>query len=606
MPFDHATPRPSDDAHDRNDDTGRYARGPARAEASRADAGCAGPAFPDLPRLELDQLLGQLVERAQEVLATQGRLRGLLRANELIISDLALPAVLPRIVEAARDLVGARYAALGVISPTGGLSEFVHTGMRPEAVERIGHLPEGKGLLGALIDDPRPIRLHRIADDPRSSGFPPRHPPMDGFLGVPIRVRDEIFGNLYLTESTKGGFTAEDEELTRALAATAAVAIDNARLYETARARGEWLQASAAITRQLLSPDTDDHATLPLRLIAERSREIAGADLVTVTIPTGDAANALRVDVAVGASAESLPGRIEPVEGSLSGHVYTTGEPMRLSRPHDPEQESSAPGELDFGPVLLVPLVGSRGVRGVLGAARLRGRTAFTADDLDMAGSFANHAAIAIELAEARAKQQRAAMLDERDRIAADLHDHVVQRLFAAGLSLQSVATGLRGSPAANRILDTVQDLDTTISQIRTTIFQLHDLPTTGSAGLRARLLDIATDAAKVLGFEPAVRFTGTVDTLGPDLAEDLAAVVREALANVARHARACAVDIEVAARAERLVLTVRDDGVGMPATARHSGLANMRRRAEGRGGTFDVTAVHPNGTRLRWAVPAP
>ena len=190
--------------------------------------------FPDLPRLELDQLLAQLVERAHEVMATQGRLRGLLRASQMVTRDLALPAVLRRIVEAARELVGARYAALGVISPTGGLAEFVHSGMPPEAVERIGHLPEGKGLLGALIEDPRPIRLRRIADDERSTGFPPGHPPMDSFLGVPIRIRDEVFGNLYLAESTRGEFSAEDEELALALAATAAVAVENARLYESA------------------------------------------------------------------------------------------------------------------------------------------------------------------------------------------------------------------------------------------------------------------------------------------------------------------------------------------------------------------------------------
>ena len=161
--------------------------------------------FPDQPRLELDQLLAQLVDRAQEVMATQGRLRGLLAADQLIVADLALPAVLRHIAEAARELIGARYAALGVIGPDGGLSEFIHVGMPQEAVQTIGHLPEGKGVLGALIEDPQPIRLANIADDPRSSGFPPAHPPMTSFLGVPIRVRNEIFGNLYLTESARGG-----------------------------------------------------------------------------------------------------------------------------------------------------------------------------------------------------------------------------------------------------------------------------------------------------------------------------------------------------------------------------------------------------------------
>jgi signal transduction histidine kinase len=567
--------------------------------------------FPDLPRLELDQLLGQLVERAQEVMATQGRLRGLLSANQLIITDLALPVVLRRIVEAARDLVGARYAALGVISPSGGLSEFVHTGMDLEAVERIGHLPQGKGLLGALIEDPHAIRLVRIAEDPRSSGFPAGHPPMGSFLGVPIRIRDEIFGNLYLAESTSGTFSAEDEELITAIAATAAVAIDNARLYASARTRGEWLQASAAITRQLLaSPDAridTDGSVDPLQLIAERSREIADADLVTVTLPEGDGdqVGELCVDVAVGAGAERLNGRSLPVDGSLEGQVLLTGVPLRLPHPDDETRLGSvAPDDLDVGPVLVLPLLGSRRVQGVLSAARVRGRTAFTAADLDMAGSFANQGAVAIELAEARAEQQRAAMLDERDRIAADLHDHVVQRLFAAGLSLQSVAMGLGPGPLTDRVLATVADLDATIGQIRTTIFQLHDMPRTDPAGLRARVLAVGADAAPALGFEPAVRFTGTVDALPADVTEDLVAVVREALTNVARHAGARTAEVDLSVRPDRLVLTVRDDGIGMAPTSRSSGLANMRRRAERHGGVFDTGSRHPSGTVVTWSIP--
>jgi GAF domain-containing protein len=266
--------------------------------------------FPDLPRLELDQLLGQLVERATEVMATQGRLRGLLRANQAITSGLSLPAVLRRIAESARDLVGARYAALGVLASDGGLAEFVHVGLADERAARIGHLPEGKGLLGALIEQPQPIRLASIADDPRSCGFPPGHPPMTGFLGVPIRIREKVFGNLYLAESTRGEFTADDEELTKALAATAATVIDNARLYEAARDRGEWLRASAAITRRLLSANLDDEIEF-LRLVAEHSRNIARADLVAVVLPHGQD---LHVEVAVGSSAEGLRGLRMPLE----------------------------------------------------------------------------------------------------------------------------------------------------------------------------------------------------------------------------------------------------------------------------------------------------
>ena len=554
--------------------------------------------FPDLPRLELDQLLAQLVERAHEVMATQGRLRGLLRASQMVTRDLTLPAVLRRIVEAAQDLVGARYAALGVISPAGGLAEFVHSGMPEDAVARIGHLPEGKGLLGALIEDPRPIRLRRIASDQRSTGFPPGHPPMSSFLGVPIRIRDEVFGNLYLAESTKGEFSAEDEELTLALAATAAVAIENARLYESATSRGEWLQAIAAITRGVLSAEPED-AGDSLELIARTSLRIARADLVTVALPGGP--DELLVEVAVGSGADGLAGTRLPMSGSLSGQVFSTGTPLRQSI----GDAGSAPRpDLDLGPVLAVPLHGSRRVHGVLWAARRRGRSAFGAEEVEMAAGFANQAALAIELAEARAEQQRAVMLDERERIAADLHDHVIQRLFAAGLSLQSTAGTLRAGEAADRILATVDDLDATIRQIRTSIFQLQQLPQTRAPGLRARLLDVATDLTPALGFEPSVRFSGVIDAVGDGVGEDVLAVVRESLSNVARHARAASAEVDVTATADRLTVDIRDDGIGIGSTDRRSGLDNLRRRADRRDGTCTVGPREPTGTWLSWSVP--
>lgn len=567
--------------------------------------------FPDVPRLALDELLEQLMARAKEVANTQGRLRGLLRANQMIGSDLALPAVLRRVVDAARDLIGAEYAALGVIAPDGHLSEFVHAGMDDELVTRIGHLPQGKGLLGALIDDPAPIRLDRLGGDERSTGFPPGHPPMDTFLGVPIRVRDEVFGNLYLTGSTRGAFTAEDEELAKALAATAGAAIDNARLYEAARSRQRWLQATAAITRQMLNAEqteTGGDYTRALQLIAERAAELATADLVTVVRPRQGSPD-LWVEIAVGETAPAAADiRQVPIAGSLSGRVFSTGEPLRVGTPHELEGMSpSGAGELDVGPVMIVPLTGSEGTLGVLTAARRTGRPAFTADELDMAAGFAAQAAVAIELAEARAEQQRAAMLDERDRIAADLHDHVIQRLFATGLSLQSVAGLVGPGRAADRIRQAITDLDDTISQIRTSIFQLHQTPQVTPSGVRGELLAVVTDATVALGFEPAVRFAGLLEgTLSGEVVADLVAVLREALSNVARHAHARSVDVQVTATPERVCVEVHDDGDGMSDAGRRSGLANLRHRAERRGGGFTLTARDPHGTLLRWWVPAP
>lgn len=557
--------------------------------------------FHDLPRLELDQLLGQLVERATEVIATQGRLRGLLRANQLVNGDLALPVLLRHIVDAARELVGARYAALGVNSRTGGLAQFVHVGMPPATVASIGDLPHGKGLLGALVEDPVPIRVRCIADDPRSSGFPDHHPPMDSFLGVPIRVRGEVFGNLYLCESSNGEFSAEDEDLVTALAATAGVAIANARLYDVARERQKWLSASATITRRLLSTDPGD----PLQLVVDLALDVARADMVAVALPTADG-EALRVDVAVGSGADDLVGVRIPVAGSLCGRVLTTGLAVRDSWPRSgPGLGSAVSAQLALDPVLIVPLVGTRQVNGVLIAARLHERATFTDDDLDMVGGFANQASLALELTEARIEQQRAALADDRDRIAADLHDHVIQRLFAAGLSLQSVAKQVgTGTAAGERIAENITNLDQTISQIRTTIFQLHRVTGAVASGLRGRVLDVLSDVTPALGFSPETRFAGPLQSSVPDdVGEDLVAVLREALSNIARHANARSAAVDISVRDE-LTLRVVDDGVGIPTGTRRSGLANMAARAERHGGSLQVARGDRAGTELSWTVP--
>ena len=557
--------------------------------------------FPDLPRLELDQLLRQLVDRAHEVIASQGRLRGLLRANQMIASDLALPLLLRHIVDAARELVGARYAALGVNARTGGLAQFVHVGVRPKTVAAIGDLPHGKGLLGALVEDPVPIRVKRIADHPRSSGFPEHHPPMESFLGVPIRVRGEVFGNLYLCESGNGEFSSEDEDLVTALAATAGVAIANARLYDVARTRQDWLRASATITRRLLSTDPGD----PLKLVVDLAIDVADADLVAVALPTADG-QALRVEVAVGPGADAVTGVRVPLAASLCGRVLTTGGPLRGSwRQESPGLGSGVAAELALDPVLIVPMAGSQQVNGVLIAARLRDRAAFTDDDLDMISGFANQASLALELTEARAEQQRAAVADDRDRIAADLHDHVIQRLFAAGLSLQSVAKQLgMDTTAGERITENITNLDQTISQIRTTIFQLHRATGAVASGLRGLVLDVVADVTPALGFSPETRFTGPVQSsVADDIGDDLLAVLREALSNIARHAHAGSAAVEISVHDE-LTLRVVDDGIGFPATTRRSGLANMAARAEHHGGALHVTRGDRAGTTLSWTVP--
>ena len=575
----------------------------------------AGLAFPDAPRTALDQALIQLMERAQQVLDTQGRLRSLLHANQTIIAGLDQRTALERIADAARELVGARYAALGVLDDHGGLAEFIHVGIPADMVTAIGRLPEGKGLLGAVISDPRPIRLDDLAHDPRSSGFPAHHPPMGTFLGVPIRIRDEVFGNLYLTEATRRlhrrgrGAGRRDGRHRRRR-------IDNARLYEASRRRGDWLAATAAVTRQMLSPGTGP----PLPAIAEHAQRLAEADLVAVLLPDDDR-RILRVDTAVGGpstsrAATGLIGREGPVETNLCGHVFTTGVPVQLSSAQD--HPGLPPALLadatDTGPVVVVPLSGAGQPTGVLAVARRAGRPAFRPEDTEMVAGFANQASLALELAQARAEREQTAVLDDRERVAADLHDQVIQQLFASGLALQGL-TARVDPDSARRVQQIVTDLDTTISQIRTTIFALHTGPATAD-GLRARLLAVATDLAPALGHTPLVRFTGPIDTVldspgtaHAELVDDLAAVLRETLTNVAKHARSSTVQVDLAitepaSGPTRLVLVVTDDGLGIPPGHRRSGLTNLRRRAEHHDGELVLTSVDPRGTRLEWSVP--
>ncbi|HEX8303373.1 MAG TPA: GAF domain-containing sensor histidine kinase [Jatrophihabitans sp.] len=553
------------------------------------------------PQLGLDELLDQLITHAQDVRNVQTKLNGLLAANTAIMGHLELPVVLRQIVRAACELVDAQYGALGVIGPDGGgLEQFVYQGIDDETAARIGSLPSGHGLLGALIDDPRPIRLSRIADDPRSAGFPADHPPMGSFLGVPIKVRDSVFGNLYLTGRRHGAFTDSDEQLISAVAGTAAVAIENARLYDEAGKRQRWLQASAEVTQQLLAYSGED----PLRVIARSVQELADADLVTVVLPAATPGE-LMVEVATGLASDKLTGMSYPIERSVAGAVIDSGAPILID--NIDRQNAFTLHMLEAVPVsavMALPLAGSSRPRGSLLVARLNGRRSFTPNDLQMATTFANHAAVALELADARADQQRVVLLEDRDRIARDLHDHVIQRLFAAGLTVQSLQARQDDPAAAAKLGQVVTDLDVTIRQIRTSIFDLRGALSTSATSVRADLLGVAAEQAGQLGFEPALRFTGPVDTLVDEaLADDLAAVLREALSNVARHARASKADVTLDVSFSTVCLEVSDDGVGFGATTRRSGLANLTERAARRGGSMTVTSTPHEGTQLRWQI---
>jgi signal transduction histidine kinase len=523
-----------------------------------------------------------------------------MEANRTIVSDLDLPALLRQIVESAVDLVGARYGALGVVAVEGvGLDQFIHVGIDADTTTAIGHLPEGKGLLGLLIEEPEAIRLDDLACHPRSVGFPEHHPPMQGFLGVPLRVRDEVFGNLYLTRPDHHPFTSDDEQVVQALAATAGVAIENARLFADARLRQQWLAASADVTRRVM--DGDEGA---LRLIAREVRTLADADLVTLVLPDE---GRLRVAVADGARASTLQGHTYPRGETLSELVLETGDPVRLADAHDTEAVDGRTiylaGQVNVGPVMVLPLLGRERVRGTLVVGRDPHRRPFTETDVEMATTFAGHASISLELAEARLNEERVLLLEDRARIARDLHDHVIQQVFAAGLVLQASVQRLGHSVDTSGLQQVVDNLDEAIRQIRVSIFQLSP-PT--NAGLRASLMEVVHEVRPGLGFDPRIDFDGPIDSVSSeDLARDVLAVVREALTNVAKHAHATTLQLSVHATTTQLTVTVSDDGRGIGETDRRSGLDNLQHRAENRRGSMVLAEVPDlGGTTIVWTVP--
>jgi len=555
-----------------------------------------------LPQLRLDDLLTELQARLQTVLATRDRVYTLLEAVVAVGTNLDLEMVLKQIVEAAITLVRARYGALGIISEGGHLVEFVPVGLSDTEIVAIHHWPEGRGLLGVLITDPRPLRLPDISASPRSSGFPPGHPPMRTFLGVPVRVRDEVYGNLYLTEKEGGAeFDEEDEALLVALAAAAGVAIDNAKLYEEARRQQRWLRASSEVTRRLLSGAAPDEV---LALVTQQALEMSGADLVALALPTPDRQQ-LVIQHAAGVGAPGALGLVLPVSASVSGDVLSSGESVVLQDfVHDERVAGPAREHMPLGPAIMLPLGAPGDVRGVFTVGRDTGAMPLAPEAVEMVQTFAAQAAIALELAEHRQDAERLAILSDRDRIARDLHDLVIQRLYATGMSLQGAMPLLDRPEAATRVSSAVDALDETIREIRSAIFSLQSRGEAKQNGLRAQVLEVVDQMIPALGFAPSLRLVGPLDEAVPaDAAEQVLSALREALANAARHAAASRVDVTVEVGPE-LILRVRDDGTGMGHTTRRSGLANMAERAADLGGKLTVNEAEGGGTQLDWRVP--
>ncbi len=516
--------------------------------------------------------------------ALSGPAGALLHAVTAISSDLDLRSVLMRIVEAATELTSARYGALGVIGSDGlFLTEFVTTGVDPETHRLIGDLPHGRGILGLLIKEPRAIRMHDLTAHPQSAGFPSHHPPMSTFLGVPVRIRGTVFGNLYLTEKTDGGdFTDQDEGLVEALARAAGFVIENARVFGVSERRRQWLEATSELA-EALQPPVD--LTGALRRIAATARTVSGAR-ATALLSTTDSRGVLATDVdpedaeLVSAALDEIHAR--PGFGVAGAEV----------------------SELEVGGIgaLAIPLRAQLGDAGVLVAFFAPGAATSNVEERELLASFADQAGLALDRARAVADREELAVISDRERIARDLHDVVIQRLFATGLQLQGISMLAAGTTVAERLEQAVADLDLTIKDIRGTIFELSSRHPTS---LRQEIRSLVREYVPVLGFTPTVRTSGAVDTLvTPDVRAHLLPVLREAISNVARHALADHAEVELEVRDQSVVLRVTDDGGGLPREREESGLRNARRRAAGLGGTVDLRPNEPRGTVLTWEVP--
>ncbi len=555
-----------------------------------------------LSQLRLRELLSQVQDRIDEIIGTRDRMDGLLEAVLAVSSGLELDATLRQIVRAAMELVDARYGALGVLGEDGLLSEFVYEGIDDVTAERIGPLPTGGGVLGVVIEESKPLRLADIAAHPASIGFPANHPPMRTFLGVPIRLRDQVFGRLYLTEK-KGahGFTEDDEVVVQALAGAAGIAVDNARLYDETQRRQRWLEASAEVNAQLLA-GTDPAEVL--HLIAGSALELTGADFALIAVPADpdadpDQVRELVVTVSAGLDADTIMGRTIPVDGSTSGRVYRERVPRNVA---SLDFDLTAGSGVRLGPALTVPMRAGDAISGVLLAARAPGAAPFDGRQLQVVALFADQAALALQRAESQVAQRELALLGDRDRIARDLHDHVIQRLFAIGLAMQGTHRHAKSPVVSTRLSEHIDHLHEVIQEIRTAIFDLHAGPADGP-GLRTVLQNVINELTADTPIRTTVRISGPLNVVSAELAEHAEAVVREAVSNAVRHADPTEIVVTVSV-GDELVIDVSDDGTGIADKVARSGLHNLASRAQDVGGACLVERRVVGGTRLLWSAP--
>lgn len=564
--------------------------------------------MPDrLPR-RLQGLLREFVSRAEELMRLQEHMNGLLSAVVSIAEDLALQSVLERVVESARTLVGARYGALGVIAEGHTLSHFVTSGTDEETAQLLRELTSGEGALGELLRNPRSVRRHDLGDLPVSAAFPADSPPLHTLLEVPIRVRDSVFGNLYLTEKEDGeDFTVEDEELAAAFAAAASVAIQNARLYDESRRRQRWLEASMEASTTLIAPGgaaSDVHtpvgdldASADLDLVAERALHASDSVLAVIARPANDR---LEVPTAVGAMA-LVAGEDIPFSPALQ-QVDEQGRPIII---RNPEELFGPEAAEKLGEILAVPL-GHRGIGNrLLILARAEGTGPYPPSDLDSSTLFGAHVGLALDLNRANRQREHALLSVDRDRIAQDLHDLVIQRLFAAGLSVQNLRRFTTDPTAEARITKVTEELDETIRELRNTIYSLRAEEEADKSFSRT-LLNTVREGLLNSPIRPRISVAGRIDDVPGPIARQLLAVVSEAVSNAVRHSGAKGVSVSVTIDDASLEVIIEDDGRGFSDPRRLSGLANMQHRAESLGGTSVFESALGEGTKVTWRVPLP
>jgi two-component system, NarL family, sensor histidine kinase DevS len=558
---------------------------------------------PHVPGIRIEDLLRDFLSRAGELLEAQEHMRGLLEAVVAVAEDLSLEAVLDRVVTSACRLLRARYGALGVIGEDKSLSHFVTVGIDEDLASRIGPLPTGHGVLGLLITEPAPLRLHDLHEHPKSYGFPENHPPMKSFLGVPVRVRDVVFGNLYLTEKEgDGDFTPEDEDLAVALAAAAGVAIENARLYEDARRRASWLEACMEVTGRMLSDDRmAEPNEVTLDLIADKALRESGSQLALILVPDGGVGS-YAVAGAAGAGSERFAGSILPMDSAEIREVAATGKPACLDEYVD---ILGGPAGLSLGKLLAIDLSAQGAHHGLLLLVRASGTGPFAKTDVEMGAVFGSHVALALELDRIHRLREQLVVFTDRDRIARDLHDVVIQRLFAAGLSIQSLRRFTTGEPALTRIDAVTAELDATIRDLRNTIYSLQ--ASSGEQGLlSSRILQAVRNATRSLPFAPHLTLTGAVDSVFDDgTVTNALAVISEGLSNAVRHSDAHAISVSVSLEGGMLTLIIEDNGRGFSDPVPGNGLVNMEQRAFELDGSCSIKSVPEQGTTLVWSVPA-